>query len=94
MADDFPKTLFKTAGVPKTLFFFSQNMLILPEPRGSIIICILFMDLERFAIQTCSCVCGPRATPCINCASMKSIPAFLYPNIKLGPKSVLIKVVF
>ena len=44
MADDFPKTLSKTAGVPKTHFlklklhldslWLSQNTLMLCEPRG------------------------------------------------------------
>ena len=44
MVDDFPKTLSKTAGVPETFFFkqklhldslyFSENTLMLTEPRG------------------------------------------------------------
>ena len=59
MADDFPETLSKTAGVPKTLFlkrklrldslYFAKNTLMLSQPRGGIIVCILFLNLARFA---------------------------------------------
>ncbi len=57
MADNFSKTLSKTAGVPKTLFetktspifsFFSQNTLMLSDPRGGPSI----LNIVRFAIPS------------------------------------------
>ena len=60
MADDFPKTLSKTAGVPKTHFLNENFAWILSSSVrirrcctsfvGGIIICILFLVLARFAI--------------------------------------------
>ena len=60
MADDFPKTLSKTVSLkhifgtkttPRFALVQSQNTLMLYEPRGGIIIYILFLIPARFAIM-------------------------------------------